>query len=62
MFYPFPLRGKEVIIMDTFLEFLKEVMKGIIRALSAYLFRETFLNKEKTTQRRHKHKGDSHKN
>lgn len=48
--------------MDIFLEFVKEVFKGIIRAISAYLFQKSFLNKEKTTRRRQKQKGDSHKN
>lgn len=43
--------------MDTFLEFLKDVLKEIVRAISAYLFQKTFLNKEKTTQRRRKYEG-----
>lgn len=47
--------------METFLEFLKEVLKGIVRAISAYLFQKTFLNIEKTTQRRDKQKGGSQK-
>lgn len=38
--------------METFLEFIKEVLKGVVPAISAYLFQKTFLNKEKTTQRR----------
>lgn len=45
--------------MDTFLEFLKEVLKGIVRAISAYVFQKTFLNKKKTTRRRSKQKGGS---
>ena len=53
------LKRKEVIIMDTFFSFLKEVLKGIVRAISAYLFHKTFLNKEKTTLSRCKHKGGS---
>lgn len=40
--------------MDTFLEFLKEVLKGIIRTISAYVFQKTFLNEEKTTRCRRK--------
>jgi hypothetical protein len=28
--------GREVIIMEPFLEFLREVLKGMIRAISAY--------------------------
>ena len=51
-----------MIIVDTFLEFLKEVLKGVVRAISAYVFQKTFLNNEKTTQRRSKQKGGSHKN
>jgi len=47
--------------METFFEFSKEVLKGIVRAISAHLFRKTFLDKEKTTQRRDK-QGGSHKN
>lgn len=58
---PFPLEGKEVITMEVFSEFLKEVLKGIVRAISAYLFQKTFLNKEKTTQGRDKQKGGSRK-
>ena len=45
--------------MDNFLEFLKEVLKGVVRAISAYAFQRTFLNKEKTTQRRNEQKGGS---
>lgn len=43
--------------MEVFLEFLKEVLKGIIQAISAHLFRHTFLDKKKTTLRRQKVKG-----
>ncbi|MHA6253279.1 hypothetical protein [Oceanobacillus sp. CAU 1775] len=43
--------------MDIFLEFVKEVFKGIVRAISAYLFQKTFLDKEKTTRRRRKQGG-----
>jgi hypothetical protein len=53
---PFHL-GREVIIMDTFLEFLKEALKGITRATSAHLFQKIFLDKKKTTLRRRKQKG-----
>ena len=48
--------------MDHFPEFLKEVLKGVVRAISAYVFQKTFLNKEKTTRRRSKQKGGSPKN
>ncbi len=59
-YFPFPLsRGKEVNAMELFLEYLKEVLKGITRALSAHIFQKTFLEKKKTTQRRDKQKGGS---
>ncbi|WP_175596902.1 hypothetical protein [Bacillus sp. MRMR6] len=35
--------------METFLEILREVLKGIMRELSAYFFRKTVLEKKKTT-------------
>jgi len=49
--------GKEVIIMETFLELIREVLKGIVRELSAYLFRRNVLENKKTTLRRRKQKG-----
>ncbi|MFD0942908.1 hypothetical protein [Savagea faecisuis] len=45
--------------MDTFLEFLKEALKGMTRAVSAHLFQKAFLDKKKATPRRRKHKGGS---
>ncbi|WP_307257910.1 hypothetical protein [Oikeobacillus pervagus] len=46
--------------METFLEFLREVLKGIVREVSAYFFRKNVLeNNKKTTLRRHKQKGGS---
>lgn len=48
--------------VEIFLEFLKETLKGIVRAISAHLFQKTFLNNEKTTRGRSKRKGGSHKN
>lgn len=45
--------------MDTFLEFLKEALKGITRAISAHFFQKTFLDKKKTTPRHRKQKGGS---
>ncbi|WP_273716954.1 hypothetical protein [Alkalihalobacillus pseudalcaliphilus] len=47
--------------MDLILEFLKEVLKGVTRAISAHLFQRTFLDKKKATPRRRKHKGGSRK-
>jgi hypothetical protein len=43
--------------METFLEFLREVLKGIVREIGAYLFRENVLEHKKTTLRRSKQKG-----
>jgi hypothetical protein len=37
------LLGKEVMIMETFLEILREVLKGIERELGAYFFRKNVL-------------------
>ncbi|CAM3206780.1 hypothetical protein FITA111629_09925 [Filibacter tadaridae] len=45
--------------MELFLEFLKELLKGITRAISAHFFQKTFLDKKKATPRRRKHKGGS---
>lgn len=57
----FPLLGKEVIITETFLEILREVLKGVLREVSAYFFRKNVLEDKKTTLRRRKQKGGSHK-
>ncbi len=45
--------------MEVFLEYLKEALKGITRAVSAHLFQKTFLDEKKTTPRRSKQKGGS---
>ena len=58
----FLLLGKEVIIMETFLEILREILKGIAREVCAYFFRKNVLEKEKTTLRRRKQKGGSDNN
>ena len=47
--------------METFLEFFKEVLKGIVRAISAHTFKKTFLKQKKTTPGRQKQKGGSQK-
>ncbi|EKN71150.1 hypothetical protein P9E76_20545 [Schinkia azotoformans] len=49
--------------METFLEFFREVLKGIVREIGAYFFRKNFLEQvhEKTTLRRRKQKGGSRK-
>ncbi|MDN3019133.1 hypothetical protein PH210_23455 [Paenibacillus sp. BSR1-1] len=55
----FPALGKEVIILDIFLEILREALKGILREVCAYFFRKTVLEYKKTTPRRRKQKGGS---
>lgn len=40
--------------MGTFLEFLREVVKGMIRKVSAYFLRKNVLENRKTTLRRRK--------
>ncbi|CAM3187775.1 hypothetical protein FITA111629_08790 [Filibacter tadaridae] len=45
--------------METFLEILKEVLKGIVRETSAIFYRKNVLEKKKTTHRRQKQKGGS---
>ena len=45
--------------METFLEFLREVLKGIVREISAHFFRKNILENKKTTPRRSKQKGGS---
>lgn len=47
--------------METFLAFLKEVLKGMVRAVNAHFFQKTFLKTRKTTRRRQKPKGGSQK-
>jgi hypothetical protein len=47
--------------METFLELLREILKGIVREISAYNFRKNFLENKKTTPRRRKLKGGSQK-
>jgi hypothetical protein len=45
--------------METFLDLIREALKGIVRELSAYLFRRNVLEDKKTTLRRRKQKGGS---
>ncbi|WP_096203277.1 hypothetical protein [Bacillus sp. FJAT-45350] len=48
--------------METFLEFLREVLKGIVREISEYFFRKNVLDKnKKATLRRPKQQGGSRK-
>ncbi|MDC3418655.1 hypothetical protein [Aquibacillus salsiterrae] len=43
--------------METFLEFLREVLNGGVREIGAYFFRKYVLENKKTTLRRRKQKG-----
>lgn len=47
--------------MDLFSDFLKDVLKGFIRAASAFVFQKLLFKNEKTTRRRDKQKGGSQK-
>ena len=47
--------------METFLDILREVLKGIMREVSAFFFRKMVLEHKKTTLRRRKQKGGSQK-
>ncbi|MBT2724283.1 hypothetical protein [Bacillus sp. ISL-46] len=47
--------------METFLELIREILKGIVRELTAYFFRKNVLDDKKTTPRRTKQKGGSPK-
>jgi hypothetical protein len=55
------LLGKGVIIIEIFLEFILEVLKGIVREVIAYFFRRNVLEHKKTTLRRRKVEGGSHR-
>ena len=60
VFFPIWI-GREVIIMETFLEVVREILKGVMRESAAFLFRKNVLEDKKTTLRRHKQKGGSQK-
>lgn len=47
--------------METFLEVIREVMKGVVREIAAHTFRKNVLDNKKTTPRRRKQKGGSQK-
>ncbi|HDW3057969.1 TPA: hypothetical protein RMI67_005873 [Bacillus cereus] len=51
--------------METFLEFLKEIFKGVLREIVAHLFKKKYLDNEKSTlsyrRRKQKKKGGSRK-
>ncbi|HDR8117631.1 hypothetical protein ACO1D2_28145 [Bacillus thuringiensis] len=49
-------------VMETFLEFLKEIIKGVLRENAAHLFKKKYLENKKSTlsyrRRKQKKKGD----
>ncbi|MBY0145077.1 hypothetical protein [Neobacillus niacini] len=47
--------------METFLEFLIEVLKGVVREVSAHFVLRSLLDNKKTTSSRSKQKGGSPK-
>ena len=47
--------------METFLELVREISKGIVREIAAHVFRKNVLDNKKTTPRRRKQKGGSRK-
>ncbi|HIV75687.1 MAG TPA: hypothetical protein H9895_11490 [Candidatus Pseudogracilibacillus intestinigallinarum] len=47
--------------MEMLLDFLKDILKVIIRAISAYVFHKILFKNEKTTRSRRKRKGGSQK-
>ncbi|HDT6579494.1 TPA: hypothetical protein QFT23_005791 [Bacillus cereus] len=51
--------------METFFEFLKEIIKGVLRESVAHLFKKKYLENEKSTlsyrRRKQKKKGGSRK-
>ncbi|WP_166485475.1 hypothetical protein [Halalkalibacter wakoensis] len=47
--------------METLLEFLRKVLKGLVREISAYTFRKNVLENKKTTPRRRKQGGSQDK-
>lgn len=46
--------------METFLEIIREVAKGIVREVAAHILRKNVLDNKKTTPRRRK-QGGSHR-
>lgn len=48
--------------METVLEFIREILKGIVRELTAQFFRKNVLENKKPPSGRRKQKGGSRKN
>lgn len=42
-------KGGGELAMEVFLEFLKEIIKAVIREITAHLFKKKFLDQRKTT-------------
>lgn len=45
--------------METFLDFAKEILKGVVRAISAYYFGKVLRKQKKTIPRRRKQRDGS---
>jgi hypothetical protein len=45
--------------MEILLEFIREILKGVVREVAAHVFRKNVLDNKKTTLRRHKQRGGS---
>ncbi|WP_097677933.1 hypothetical protein [Bacillus massilinigeriensis] len=43
--------------METFLEIIREILKGIVREIAAHVFRKNVIDNKKTAPRRRKLKG-----
>lgn len=52
IFFSSFIGGREVIILETVLEFIRELLKGIGREITARFFRKNVLEYKKTTPRR----------
>lgn len=48
--------------METILEVMREILKGIVREIAANIFRKNVLDNKKTTSLRQKQKGGSQNN
>jgi hypothetical protein len=57
VFLRFLYKRMIMILLEDFLEIIREVLKGILREISAFFFRKYVLENKKTTLRRRKQKG-----
>ncbi len=64
LFFHLEKKGGEL-AMEVFLEFLKEIIKAVLREVTAHVFKKKFLDKRKTTlsyrRRKQKKKSGSRK-